>query len=47
MIATQTLASGTVIGQNFSSAVRPVFFYTDLDDFRYATNGGTLFLVNF
>jgi hypothetical protein len=47
MKVTQTLASGTVIEQNFSSAVRPVFFHTDLDEFLYATHGGTLFIVNF
>src|ERR1019366_1780180 len=30
-----------------SEAIRPVFFQTDLDDFLYATHGGTLFLISF
>lgn len=33
--------------QDFSAAVRPVFFHTDNDDFLYATHGGTLFVVSF
>jgi hypothetical protein len=36
-----------MIEQDFSAAVRPVFFYTDQDDFLYATHGGTLFVVSF
>src|SRR5262249_36492599 len=27
--------------------VRPVFFQTEFEEFRYATHGGTLFLVSF
>jgi len=34
-------------GQLFESSVRPVFFETGLEDFFYATHGGTLFLVEF
>ncbi len=33
--------------QDFSQAVRAVFFQTDCDEFLYATDGGTLFLVSF
>jgi SEC-C motif len=48
MKRTQALSSGLIIQQDFSDAVRAVFFQTDYDDeFFYATNGGTLFLVSF
>jgi hypothetical protein len=47
MKTTQTLSSGVTIQQDFSDAVRAVFFQTDIEDFSYATNGGTLFLVSF
>jgi hypothetical protein len=36
-----------MIQQDFSDAVRPVFFQTDVEEFLYATHGGTLFLVTF
>jgi hypothetical protein len=36
-----------VTEQDFSAAVRPVFFHTDQEDFLYATHGGTLFVVSF
>jgi hypothetical protein len=36
-----------MIRQDFAYAVRPVFFQTEYDDFLYATDGGTLFLVRF
>jgi hypothetical protein len=32
---------------DFSDAVRPVFFQTELEEFLYATQGGTLFVVSF
>jgi hypothetical protein len=41
MMRTQTLDSGLIIRQD-----RPVFFRTALEDFQYATHGGTLFLVS-
>lgn len=44
---TQTLDSGLIIRQDFTAAVRPVFFRTGLEEFQYATHGGTLFLVSF
>jgi hypothetical protein len=47
MKRTQTLSSGLTIQQDFSDTVRAVFFQTDIEDFSYATNGGTLFLVSF
>jgi hypothetical protein len=47
MIRNQILASGLVIRQDFSDAVRAVFFQTELEDFLYATHGGSMFLVNF
>lgn len=33
--------------QPFEPSVRPVFFETGLDEFFYATHGGTLFLIEF
>jgi hypothetical protein len=36
-----------VIGQDFSEAIRPVFFETEHPDFLYATHGGTVFVVEF
>ena len=30
-----------------SQAVRPVLFYTGIDEFRYATHGGTAFVVSY
>src|ERR1700675_1832162 len=44
---TPTLSSGMTIRQDFADAVRPVFFQTDYDEFLYATDGGTLFLVRY
>lgn len=43
----QILSSGIRIQQDLSAAVRAVFFQTDLEEFFYATDGGTLFIVNF
>jgi hypothetical protein len=45
MSDTQILSSGLIIRQNFSEAVRPIFFQTEHKEFVYATHGGTLFLV--
>ena len=36
-----------MVRQDFSAAVRAVFFQTELDEFQYATDGGTLFIVSF
>jgi hypothetical protein len=44
---TQTLSSGVIVRQDFSDAVRAAFYQTEYEDFVYATNGGTLFLVSF
>jgi hypothetical protein len=44
---TQVLASGLAIRQDYSQAIRAVFFETDHEEFIYATNGGTAFIVNF
>jgi hypothetical protein len=41
----QTLASGTIIRQNFKTATRFIFYDTGLEDWPYATLGGTLFVV--
>jgi hypothetical protein len=43
----QTLSTGLVVRQDFSDAVRAVFFQTEYDEFLYATHGGTLFIVSF
>ncbi len=45
MRVTQTLASGTVIRQDFRTAARFVFFDTDNEQWQYATHGGTMFVV--
>ena len=38
---------GGVLHHRIGDAVRPVFFQTDHEEFLYATDGGTLFLVRF
>ena len=45
MRVTQTLASGEAIRQDFRTAGRFVFFDTGLEQWQYATHGGTMFLV--
>ena len=47
MKRTQTLSSGLIVQQDFGNSIRPVFFETDLEEFMYATHGGTLFIVDF
>ena len=46
MMVTQTLASGVAVRQDFTKAVRPVFFQTEFEEWLYATHGGTLFIVD-
>jgi hypothetical protein len=41
----QALSAGGLLWQDFRSAIRPVFFDTDIVEWRYASHGGTLFLV--
>ena len=43
----QVLTSGLTIRQDFRGGARMVFFDTGLDGWRYATHGGTAFVVNF
>jgi len=38
---------GGVLHRRIGDAVRPVFFQTEYEEFLYATDGGTLFLVRF
>jgi hypothetical protein len=47
MKSTQVLASGVTIRQDFRDAIRAVFFQTGIEDWEYATHGGTLFVVNY
>ena len=47
MRVTQQLQSGTIIRQDFRTAARFVFFDTGLQEWQYATHGGTLFVVNY
>ena len=47
MRVTQTLESGLVIRQDFRNAARFVFFDTGCQEYRYATCGGTMFVVRF
>jgi hypothetical protein len=44
---TQRLSSGIVIKQRIGSAVRAAFYQTEMEEFLYATDGGTLFVVYF
>lgn len=43
----QTLTSGILIRQDFRDSVRFVMFATGLEDWEYATYGGTAFVVSF
>jgi hypothetical protein len=36
-----------IIRQDFTTAARFVFFDTGLEEYRYATHGGTLFVVTY
>jgi hypothetical protein len=47
MKRSQVLASGLIVRQDFSDAVRAIFFQTEYEEFPYATDGGTLFVINF
>ena len=44
---TQKLSSGIIISQDYRDSVRFVFFETDYEEFKYATNGGTAFVISF
>jgi hypothetical protein len=43
----QRLASGVTIRQDFRTSTRFPFFQTGHDEWQYATNGGTLFVVQY
>lgn len=43
----QTLSSGLTIRQDFRLSVRFVMFQTEIEECLYATDGGTLFVVNY
>jgi hypothetical protein len=47
MMTRQVFSTGDALWQDFSAAVRPVFFDTDIEEWRYASHGGTLFLVEY
>jgi hypothetical protein len=47
MLRNHILSSGTIIRQDFTTAVRFVFFDTGLEEWAYATDGGTAFVINF
>ncbi len=38
---------GIVSKRGFATAVRPILFYTDIEEFQYATHGGTAFVVSY
>lgn len=42
----QQLSTGLTVRQDFRSSVRFVMFETGVEGFKYATHGGTLFVVN-
>jgi len=41
----QTLASGTIIRQNFKTSTRFIFYDTGFEGWPHGTHGGTLFVV--
>jgi hypothetical protein len=43
----QRLASGVMIRQDFRASTRFPFFHTGHNEWQYATNGGTLFVVQY
>jgi hypothetical protein len=43
----QTLSSGLTIRQDFRVSVRFVMFQTEIEECQYATDGGTVFVVNY
>jgi hypothetical protein len=43
----QTLSSGVLIRQDIRTSIRFVMFETEYPEWQYATDGGTLFLVNY
>ena len=47
LIARLTHSPGGVQHHGIGDAVRPVFYMTEYEEFLYATDGGTLFLVRF
>jgi hypothetical protein len=47
MLVTQTLTSGVIVRQDYRNNVRFVMFETPFDEWRYATHGGTAFVVIF
>ena len=47
MRITQKLSSGVIVRQDFTTASRFVFFDSGNDDWRYATHGGTMFVVQY
>jgi hypothetical protein len=44
---TQTLSSGIIVRQDFRTSTRFPFFYTGHEEWPYATNGGTLLVVQY
>jgi hypothetical protein len=47
MKRTQVLASGLTVRQDIGDAVRAIFFQTEFEDWLYATDGGTAFIVRY
>jgi hypothetical protein len=47
LMARLSTSPGRVLHHRIGDAVRPVFFQTEYEEFLYATDGGTLFLVRF
>lgn len=41
------LNHGDGLERDFANSVRPIFFQTELEEFLYATHGGTMFVVRF
>lgn len=47
MMARLAPSPGGPLHHNIGDAIRPVFFQTEYEEFLYATDGGTLFLVRY
>jgi hypothetical protein len=43
----QILSSGLIIRQDIANSIRFVFFETGIPEWRYATEGGTAFIINY
>jgi hypothetical protein len=43
----QRLSSGLVVRQDYGESIRAAFYQTEFEEFLYATDGGTIFIVEY